>query len=315
MIPPNLNKGKGVNNMDKTLLIMAAGMGSRYGGNKQIDGMGPHGEMLMLYSIFDAIEAGFTKVVFVIKHDFEARFKEMVGAQLTGKIQVDYAFQEMHKLPEGCSVPAERTKPLGTVQAVLSAKDLIHEPFAVINADDYYGKTAFSIIHDHLETLKPEKEACMAGYYLKNTVSEHGHVTRGVCATDAHGCLTSVTETYKIQPFPDGTIRDTENDPAGVILNPESLVSMNFFGFTPWFFTIAEKHFKAFLQSLSPEEMKAEFVLPVLVDQLMHQEGLSVDVLPTDSAWFGVTYQEDKPYVQEELRLMHQRGDYPEKLF
>ena len=301
--------------MDKTLLIMAAGMGSRYGGDKQIDGMGPNGEILMLYSIFDAVQAGFTKVVFIIKHDFEERFKALVGAQLDGKVKVEYAFQDLHDLPEGYSVPEERTKPLGTVQAVLSAKGLIQEPFAVINADDYYGKTAFATILRRLETIKPEGEACMVGYYLKNTVSEHGHVTRGVCETDALGRLTSVTETYKIQPFPDGTIRDTEKDPAGVILNPESLVSMNFFGFTPWMFTVAEKYFKKFLSSLTASDLKAEYVLPVLVDQMMHTEGLAVDVLPTDSTWFGVTYQEDKPYVQGELLQMHQQGIYPEKLF
>ncbi len=301
--------------MDKTLLIMAAGMGSRYGGDKQIDGMGPHGEILMFYSIFDAIQAGFTKVVFVIKRDFEARFKEILGHQLDGKIKVEFAYQDLHDLPEGFHVPPERTKPLGTVQAVLSAKDKIQEPFVVLNADDYYGKTAFQLVGDHLAKMKPQHEGCMAGYYLKNTVSEHGHVTRGVCSVDEAGKLTAVTETYKIQPFPDGTIRDTEKDPAGVVLNPDSLVSMNFFGFTPWFFTVAEARFKAFLASLSPTELKAEYVLPVLVDQLMHGEGLSLDVLPTDATWFGVTYQEDKPYVQEELRKMHQQGDYPERLF
>lgn len=301
--------------MDKTLLIMAAGMGSRYGGNKQIDGMGPNNEILLLYSIYDAMEAGFDKVVFVIKHDFEDRFKELVGAQLEGKIKVEYAFQELHDLPAGFSVPAERQKPLGTVHAMLAAKDVISEPFAVINADDYYGKTAFKTMIERLSTLKPEHEACMVGYYLKNTVSEHGHVTRGVCDVDANGHLTAVTETYKIQPFPDGTLRDTEKDPNGVILNPESLVSMNFFGFSPWFFTVAENRFKAFLASLSPTELKAEYVLPVLVDQVMHGEGMSVDVLTTDSVWFGVTYQEDKPYVQAELKAMHDRGDYPAKLF
>ncbi len=301
--------------MDKTLLIMAAGMGSRYGGNKQIDGMGPNGEILMLYSIYDAIEAGFTKVVFVIKHDFEDRFKELVGKQLEGKIKVEYAFQHMRDLPAGYSVPAERTKPLGTVQAMLSAKNVINEPFAVINADDYYGQSAFKTMIEHLVTLKPEHEACMVGYYLKNTVSENGHVTRGVCDVDESGCLTSVTETYKIQPFPDGTIRDTENDPAGVILNPESLVSMNFFGFTPWFFTVAQARFEQFLGSLAPTELKAEYVLPVLVDQAMHSEGLSVDVLSTDCVWFGVTYPEDKPYVQDELQKMHANGSYPAKLF
>ncbi|NLO83988.1 MAG: hypothetical protein GX096_00955 [Clostridiales bacterium] len=302
--------------MDKTLLIMAAGMGSRYGGNKQIDGMGPNNEVLMLYTIYDAINAGFTKVVFIIKHDFEERFRALVGDIVKDKIQVEYAFQDLSDIPAGCSIPAERVKPLGTVQAVLAAKDLINEPFAVLNADDYYGVPAFGIIADHLDKLADEKHACMVGYYLKNTVSENGHVTRGVCSVDAEGHLESVTETYKIQPFPDGTIRDTEKDPSGVILDPESLVSMNLFGFTPWIFKVGMARFEAFLKSLAPTELKAEYVLPVLVDQLMHDEdGLKVDVLSTDATWFGVTYQEDKPFVQGELKKMHESGIYPEKLF
>lgn len=301
--------------MDKTLLIMAAGMGSRYGGNKQIDGMGPHNEVLMLYSIYDAIKAGFTKVVFIIKHDFEDRFKALVGDVVKSKVKVEYAFQELGDLPEGCHVPVDRTKPLGTVQAILAAKDLIHEPFAVLNADDYYGVTAFKTMADHLDKLRPEQHGCMVGYYLKNTVSEHGHVTRGVCSVDDNGHLASVTETYKIQPFPDGTIRDTEKDPTGVILDPDCLVSMNFFGFTPWLFEKAQQRFVDFLHSLAPTELKAEYVLPVLVDQLMHEDGLKVDVLSTDAVWFGVTYQEDKPYVQQELKKMHENGTYPEQLF
>ncbi len=301
--------------MDKTLLIMAAGMGSRYGGNKQIDGMGPHNEVLMLYSIYDAIKAGFTKVVFIIKHDFEARFRELVGDLVKDHIKVEYAFQELGDLPAGCSISAQRTKPLGTVHAILSAKDLIQEPFAVLNADDYYGTTAFKTMADHLDNLQPEAHGCMVGYYLKNTVSEHGHVTRGVCEVDQNGHLASVTETYKIQPFADGTIRDTEKDPEGVILDPESLVSMNFFGFTPWLFEKAQARLVTFLNSLSPDELKAEYVLPVLVDQLMHEDGLKVDMLSTDAVWFGVTYQEDKPYVQAELKKMHVDGTYPEKLF
>ncbi len=301
--------------MDKTLLIMAAGMGSRYGGNKQIDGMGPNNEVLMLYSIHDAVKAGFTKIVFIIKRDFEERFRQLVGDVVKDTIAVDYAFQEMETLPEGCSVSNERTKPLGTVHAVWAAKDLIHEPFAVLNADDYYGTDAFGTMADHLEKLSEKQHACMVGYYLKNTVSDNGHVTRGVCDVDAQGELVSVTETYKIQNFPDGTIRDTENDPNGVILNPESLVSMNFFGFTPWLFEMAEERLTSFLNGLTEKDLKAEYVLPVLVDQLMHDEGLKVDVLSTNAVWFGVTYQEDKPYVQQQLKAMHEDGTYPSTLF
>ena len=301
--------------MDKTLVIMAAGMGSRYGGDKQIDGMGPHNEVLMLYSIYDAMQAGFNKVVFIIKHSFEERFKQLVGDVVKDKIKVEYAYQELTDLPAGCSVPAERVKPLGTVQAILAAKELIHEPFAVINADDYYGVPAYGTMIAHLEKLAPEKQACMVGYYLKNTVSEHGHVTRGVCQTNEQGHLVSVTETYKIQPFPDGTIRDTEKDPKGVVLDPNCLVSMNFFGFTPWFLDKAEEYFIRFMKGLDPAELKAEYVLPVLVDQMMHQEGLQVDMLSTDAKWFGVTYKEDKAYVQDELKKMHESGVYPERLF
>ena len=301
--------------MDKTLLILAAGMGSRYGGNKQVDGMGPHGEMLFEYSIYDAMQAGFTKVVFIIKREFEGIIREMVGDTLSRKIKVAYVYQEFESLPASYHMPKERVKPFGTVHAMLCAKDAIHEPFAVINADDYYGRAPYQLIGDRIEKLEAENEACMVGYYLKNTVSENGHVTRGVCATTPEGKLKSVTETYKIQPFPDGTIRDTNVDPNGVVLDPDSIVSMNLFGFTPWIFDVAQKHFEDFLAKLSPEELKAEYVLPVLVDQLMHETGLPVDVLKTDAAWFGVTYKEDKPYVQQQLKTMHDKDVYPDTLF
>jgi len=301
--------------MDKTLLVLAAGMGSRYGGSKQVDGMGPHGELLLEYSIYDAIRAGFTKVVFIIKRDFESIIRRMMGDQLSRKVKIEYVYQEFADLPAGYRVPPERTKPFGTVHAMLCARNVIHEPFAVINADDYYGRAPYGIIGSRIETLKPEREACMVGYYLKNTVSENGHVTRGVCETTENGKLKSVTETYKIKPFPDGTIRDTNADPNGVVLNPESLVSMNLFGFTPWIFQAAQERFEAFLAALSPDELKAEYVLPVLVDELMHGDGLTVDVLATDAAWFGVTYKEDKPYVQQQLLRMHSEGVYPQKLF
>ena len=301
--------------MDNTLLIMAAGMGSRYGGNKQIDGMGPNNEILLEYSIYDALEAGFNKVVFIIKHDFEDRIHELIGDKLSRHAKVEYAFQDYSMLPAWYTVPTDRQKPFGTVHAVLCAKDLIHEPFAVINADDYYGRDPYETMLKHLHTLKPEKEACMVCYRLKNTVSEYGHVTRGVCQTDANGKLTKLTETYKIQRFADGTIRDTNVDPKGVVLDPDCLVSMNLFGYTPWFLEVAQKRFEAFLKGLSPDELKAEYVLPTLTDEMMHGDGLTVDVLSTDASWFGVTYQEDKPYVQQKLREMHAQGIYPKTLF
>ncbi len=217
--------------------------------------------------------------------------------------------------PPGTACPRNAKKPFGTVHAVLCAKNVIHEPFVVINADDYYGRTPYHTILSHLHTLKPEKEACMVCYRLKNTVSDHGHVTRGVCEINEAGKLCQLTETYKIQRFADGTIRDTHTDPNGVVLDHECLVSMNMFGYTPWFFNIAEKRFDRFLKSLPDDELKAEYVLPTLTDHMMRDEGLTVDVLTTDSEWFGVTYQADKPYVQQQLLSMHQSGFYPNTLF
>lgn len=301
--------------MDNTLLIMAAGMGSRYGGDKQIDGMGPGNEILLEYSVYDALEAGFNKVVFIIKHDFEDRIREIIGDKLSRRAKVEYVFQDFGSLPSWYTLPPDRVKPFGTVHAVLCAKDVIHEPFAVINADDYYGREPYRHILKHIHILKLEKEACMVCYRLKNTVSEHGHVTRGVCQTSASGKLKQLTETYKIQRFADGTIRDTHTDSGGVVLDPESLVSMNLFGFTPWFFDIAEKRFEAFLKGLRPDELRAEYVLPTLTDDMMRDEGLTVDVLTTNAVWFGVTYQEDKPYVQQQLLHMHRQGYYPNSLF
>lgn len=299
--------------MNTTLLIMAAGLGSRYGGNKQIDRIGPNGEILMEYSIHDAVEAGFNKVVFVIKRSMAETFRQMIGDKITQKVEVAYAYQEYDSLPGGFVPPADRTKPYGTVHAVLAAKDLIHEPFAVINADDYYGKTAFKAMADCLHRMEG-KQASMVAYYLRNTVSENGHVTRGVCETDVSGHLVKVTETYKIMPFADGTIRDLETDPNGRILDPDALVSMNFWGFTPWFFQAAEEALSAFLHADNGDPLKKEYALPTLVDQLMHQQNLPVEVLSTKAVWFGVTYREDKGYVSGELKKLHDRGDYPPAL-
>lgn len=299
--------------MKTTLLIMAAGLGSRYGGNKQIDRIGPSGEILMEYSIHDAIEAGFNKVVFVIKRSMDETFREMIGNKIAQKVEVHYAYQEYDSLPGGFVPPAERTKPYGTVHAVLAAKDIINEPFAVINADDYYGKDAFQAMASCLRRMEG-KAASMVAYYLRNTVSENGHVTRGVCETDAQGNLVKVTETYKIMPFADGTIRDLETDPNGRILDPDALVSMNFWGFTPWYFQAAEADLAAFLKAENGDPMKKEYALPTLVDKLMNQQGLKVEVLSTKAVWFGVTYREDKDYVAGELKKLHDCGAYPEKL-
>lgn len=298
--------------MHTTLLVMAAGMGSRFGGNKQIAQIGPNGEILLHYSIYDAAAAGFDKVVFVIKRAMEADFRRLLEGGIPEGMEVHYAFQEFDNLPGGFIPPAERTKPYGTVHAVLAAKDLIHEPFAVLNADDYYGKDAFVTMAKSLREMQGKTNAAsMVAYCLKNTVSENGTVTRGVCEKDAQGHLTKVTETYGIKPFPDGTIRDVNGDESGVILDPEAQVSMNFWGLTPWFFEAAERDLVAFLQSDSGDPLKKECVLPVEIDSLMHSDGLTVDVLHTDAVWFGVTYLADKDYVAGELRKLHDAGAYP----
>lgn len=301
--------------MHTTLLIMAAGLGSRYGGNKQIDRIGPNGEILLEYSLYDALSAGFDKVIFVIRRSMDETFRAMIGDKIAQKVEVHYAYQEYDSLPGGFVPPEGRTKPYGTVHAVLAAKELIHEPFAVINADDYYGKDAFQAMAESLRRLQGQTNAAsMVAYYLRNTVSENGHVTRGVCETDSAGRLVKVTETYKIKPFADGTIRDLETDPAGRILDPNALVSMNFWGFTPWLLEAGERDLTAFLRSDSGDPMKKEYALPTLVDNLMHTDGLTVEVLSTHAVWFGVTYREDKAYVAGELKKLHDSGAYPEKL-
>lgn len=301
--------------MNTTLLIMAAGLGSRYGGNKQIDRIGPNGEILLEYSLYDALSAGFDKVIFVIRRSMDETFRAMIGDKIAQKVEVHYAYQEYDSLPGGFVPPEGRTKPYGTVHAVLAAKKLIHEPFAVINADDYYGKDAFQAMAGSLRRLQGQTNAAsMVAYYLRNTVSENGHVTRGVCETDSAGRLVKVTETYKIKPFADGTIRDLETDPAGRILDPNALVSMNFWGFTPWLLEAGERDLTAFLRSDSGDPMKKEYALPTLVDNLMHTDGLTVEVLSTHAVWFGVTYREDKAYVAGELKKLHDSGAYPEKL-
>ncbi len=298
--------------MNTTLLIMAAGLGSRYGGNKQIDRIGPNGEILMEYSIHDAVEAGFDKVVFVIRKSMDELFRSMIGDKIAKKVRVEYAYQEYDSLPDGFIPPADRTKPYGTVHAVMCAKDVIHEPFAVINADDYYGRDAFKAMADALHRLQHEdNKAYMVAYYLKNTVSKHGHVTRGVCTTDETGHLVKVTETFSILPFPDGTIRDIHDNPDGIILNPDALVSMNMWGFGPSFFDAGIQYLSDFLKDNSGDPLKKECLLPSLVDTLMHEKGLKVEVLSTDAVWFGVTYKEDKEYVAAELQKLHDNGTYP----
>ena len=305
--------------MKTTLVIMAAGLGSRYGGNKQTEGIGPNHEMLMEYSIFDAVRAGFSKFVFVIKPEMQPLIEALCGGLVSSckdkdgnPVEVFYAVQDFTSVPSFYQIPAERTKPFGTVHAVLCAEKYVQEPFAVVNADDYYGVDGFASIHQCLQGLK-DGEACMVGYYLKNTVSENGTVTRGVCSPE-NGLLTKVTETFKIMPFADGTIRDTATSEEGVVLDPNALVSMNFWGFLPSVFGQMKAYFDAFLQKLTPADIKAECLLPIMVDDLMKKNELTVRVLSTSATWFGITYPQDKPYVQQELKKLHDQGVYPATL-
>ena len=302
--------------MHKTLVILAAGMASRYGGGKQVDGMGPHGETLMEYSIHDARKAGFDKVVFIIKHCSEQVFREIVGKRIGGDVEICYACQEYDSLPGGFVPPEGRLKPYGTAHAVLSAKSFISEPFAVINADDYYGPAAYRAASACLEQIAGQTgRGAMIGYKLRNTVSDNGHVTRGVCETDHHGRLMRITETYQIIPFADGTIRTTKDDEAGRILDPDASVSMNFWCFAPQVFDQAERELTAFLQDeANAASLTAEFTLPEMVDRLMQRGELTIDVLATSAVWFGVTYREDKPSVMAELQRLHDEKVYPEKL-
>lgn len=306
--------------MKATLVIMAAGMGARYGGDKQIEGIGPDGEILMEYSIYDAIRAGFTKVVFIIKEEMLDIVKKLCGDRLGrcigndgNPIEVAYAFQSYDSIPAFYHIPEERTKPFGTVHAVLCAKDFIHEPFVVINADDYYGVNAYKTILDEVLAMPESGRATMVGYLLKNTVSENGAVTRGVCREE-NGYLQKVTETYKIRLFPDGTIRDTASSEEGVLLDPEAVVSMNIWGFTPWIFTVMEEYFQHFLQKIPDGDSKAECLLPVMVDEMIGKNTLRVSMLHTNAHWFGMTYKEDREAVRNELLALHKQGVYPETL-
>jgi choline kinase len=306
--------------MKAALVIMAAGTGSRYGGEKQTDGIGPNGEAIMEYSVYDAIQAGFSKVVFIIKPEMEQTLRNLCGDRIqTMKtkqgepVEVKYVFQDFSSVPSFYQIPADRKKPFGTVHAVLCAKDAVQEPFAVINADDYYGRSAFTTIYEELMRLEKTGKGTMVGYRLMNTVSDHGTVSRGVCQTE-NGSLKKVKETLKIKKYPDGSIADIADPENEVPLAPESPVSMNFWGFTPWIFEEMEAYFTAFLQGLAPDELKAECLLPVLVDKLITEGKLDVSVLDTDAVWFGVTYKEDRPIVEAELKKLHESGAYPASL-
>lgn len=293
--------------MNTTLLIMAAGLGSRYGGNKQIDGIGPNGEILMQYSIYDAIKAGFTKVVFVIKPEHQALI-EGICKNIKG-VEIAFAYQEFSSIPKSYTVPGDRVKPFGTVHAVLCAKGVINEPFAIINADDYYGADAFVKMYDELQNLSAG-QGTMVAYLLGNTVSKNGAVTRGVCTKDERGMLANVKETYSITIDDNGVISDADSG----VLDPQSLVSMNMWGFLPDIFDNAEADFESFLSEIPEGNIKAEYALPTMVDKFIKSGKLEISVLSTDSVWFGVTYKEDKAFVAEELLKMHRSGVYPNTL-
>lgn len=296
--------------MKPTLLVLAAGMGSRYGGLKQMDGVGPNGEIIMDYSIEDAIRAGFGKVVFVIRHSFEQEFKAKINAEhFGGRIAVEYVFQELDMLPEGFTVPEGREKPWGTNHAILMAKEVIHEPFAVINADDFYGRDAFQVMGDYLRTVADAKgKYCMVGYRLENTLSENGTVSRGVCETSADGYLVGMTERTSIGRTENG-IAYKDADGSMHPLEADVTVSMNLFGFTPDYFSESEKLFVEFLKERG-QEMKSEYYIPFAVNTFLHNGYATMRVLKTTAQWFGVTYKEDRPMVVERLRQLHAAGVY-----
>ncbi|MCD7962356.1 MAG: nucleotidyltransferase [Rikenellaceae bacterium] len=301
--------------MKPTLLVLAAGMGSRYGSLKQMDGIGPNNEAIIDYSIYDAIRAGFGKVVFVIRHSFEKEFKEVFNNErFGGKIEVEFVFQELDKLPEGYSVPEGREKPWGTNHALLMGADAVKEPFAVINADDFYGAEAYKTISDYLVSLKDSSNKyCMVGYMLENTLSEHGSVSRGICETDANGNLTNVVERTYIIKEGDKVLYRDENEEMKEI-DPKSKVSMNMFGFTPDYFNYSQEYFPKFL-SENKENLKAEFFIPLMVNELISTDKAEMKVLSSEAKWFGVTYKEDKPAVIEKLNGLIAAGVYPQKLW
>lgn len=300
--------------MQPTLFVLAAGMGSRYGGLKQLDSLGPNGETIMDYSIYDALQAGFGKVVFVIRKEFEKDFREKILSKYEGHVPVEVVFQATDKLPEGYTCPADRTKPWGTNHALLMGKDVIKEPFAVINADDFYGRDAFRVIAEELQKPHDHKgDYCMVGFRVGNTMTENGSVARGVCTT-SDGKLTGVVERTAISYAPDGRIVFTDENGVEQTLDPMTPVSMNLWGFTPDYFDYSEREFRRFLDK-DLNTPKAEFFIPLCIDTLINNGEATVKVLDTDSRWFGVTYAADRPGVVAKFAELHNNGTYPKKLF
>lgn len=299
-----------------TLVIMAAGMGSRYGGLKQIDPVGPNEEIIIDYSIYDAISAGFEKIVFIIKDEIEKDFKEIIGNRIQKKINVQYAYQRLNNLPQGFSVPEGRTKPWGTGHAVLSCKGMINEPFAVINADDYYGKEAFELLYKELIQLcnKGQYACSMVGYGLENTITENGHVARGVCKVNESGYLTDIVERTRIEKR-EGEIQFTEDGEEWISLPSDSIVSMNCWGFSKDIIDELDSRFSHFLTENKENLTKTEYFLPFVVDELIKENKARVKVLKTSEKWYGVTYKEDKETVVNAIRQMIKNGKYPERLW
>ncbi len=302
--------------MQTTLVVMAAGMGSRFGGIKQLEPVGPSGEIIIDYSVFDAIKAGFSKVVFIIRKDIEKDFKDVVGDRLKGHIDIEYVYQDVNHIPRGYSVPEERTKPWGTGQAILSCKDIVKEPFLVINADDFYGYKAFKMVNEYLKNASSENgkyDFCMAGFVLGNTLSDNGTVTRGVCKVE-NDELIDIVETSNIEKTSIGA-RATNKEGDWFDIDINSKVSMNCWGFTPEIFNELEERFRTFFQTSKENLSKAEYLVPSVVDELIKEGKCSVKVLNTEDKWFGVTYKEDKETVVNAIKKMIEDGKYPNKLF
>ncbi|MCD4789172.1 MAG: nucleotidyltransferase [Bacteroidales bacterium] len=301
--------------MKPTLLILAAGIGSRYGGLKQVDPVGPNGEAIIDYSIYDAIRAGFGKVVFVIRESFAEAFSNSFSKKLEGKIETAYVFQELNNVPDGIEYTSERKKPWGTGHAVLVAKDVINEPFVVINADDFYGHSAYKKIGDYLDSVTDSEipDYCMVGYDLQYTLSEHGYVSRGVCETDKNNYLKTVIERTHIEKV-DGNILTELDDGSKMKMTGKEVVSMNIWGFTPSYFDFLEKYFEAFIRQ-NAGNPKAEFYIPFVVNELIKTGKAKLKVLESKDLWFGVTYKEDKELAVRNIAGLIKKGVYPEKLW
>ncbi len=300
--------------MKPTLLVLAAGLGSRYGGLKQLDGLGPNGETIMDYSIYDAVNAGFGKVVFVIRKSFDIEFREKVTKKYEHLLPIEIVYQELDNLPEGVELNPDRVKPWGTNHALMMGKSVINEPFAVINADDFYGRNSYIVICDFLSKLESSKNSyCMVGYRVGNTLSESGTVARGVCETDSDNNLTGIVERTQIKRI-DGTVKYKGENDEWVSIPDNKPVSMNMFGFTTDYFDYSEDYFVHFLKE-NAEQLKAEFFIPTLVNDLIVTDKVTLKVLDTTSQWFGITYQEDRQWVVDKFKELVENGEYPSPLF